>query len=171
MPSFKKSVDMLVSEKPSQLVLGIIFVLYILLNIQTPAFLAPSIETIFGKVIVVAIAGVVFFKTNPVIGVLGLVVAYQIIKTASVTTGTYAIKHYLPSETNKMKELQSFNVQEPTSEEAPPAVSTSGSGIIIPGTLEEEFVEKMAPLVMRSADDSPSSFQPVLSGQNGASPL
>ena len=45
----KKSFDKLVSENPSQLILGIIFVLYILLNVQTPAFLAGSIDNILAR--------------------------------------------------------------------------------------------------------------------------
>ena len=137
MQSFKKTFDHLVSEKPSQLVLGIVFFFYILLNVQTPTILATPLESIFGKVLVFAFAAVIFMKTNPVVGVLGFIVAYQMIKTASVTTGRYAMKHYLPSEENKMKDMTSFNVVEPTSEEAPSSISTRGSVIILTVTLEE----------------------------------
>ncbi len=170
MQSFKKTFDNLVSEKPSQLILGIIFVIYILLNVQTPSFLATPIDTIYGKVLVVAIAAVVFIKTNPVIGVLGFVVAYQIIKTASITTGTYGMRHYLPSEKNKITEMKSFNAVEPTSNVVPSNVSTSGSGIIVAGTLEEEMVDLMAPLVMHGGE-SDQDYKPILDGQHGASPL
>jgi hypothetical protein len=171
MQSFKKTLDHLVSEKPSQLVLGIVFFLYILFNVQTPESLAPPLESLFGKVLVFAIAAVVFMKTNPVVGVLGFVVAYQLIKTASVTSGRYAMKHYLPSEANKMKEMQSFNVTEPTSEDAPSSISASGSGILVPGTLEEELVERMAPLVIKGGEDSRLDYKPILDGQHGASEL
>jgi hypothetical protein len=170
MQSLKKSFDILVKEKPSQLILAIVFVIYILLNVQTPAFLATSIDNIFGKVLVVAIAAVVFMKTNPVIGVLGFVVAYQIIKTSSVSTGSYAIRQHLPSEANKMKDMRSFNATEPTSTVAPNSISMSGGGIILPGTLEEEMVDKMAPLVMHGGD-STLDYKPVLDGQHGASLL
>ena len=170
MPSLRKSVDSLVLQTPSNLILGIIFVMYIILNVPTPAFLASFIDNIFGKVIVVAIAAVVFTQTNPVIGVLGFVVAYQIIKTASVTTGTYAMKHYLPSESNKLKEMRSFNVSEPTSDIASSSISTSGSGIVLAGTLEEEMVDRLAPLVMHGGDSS-LDYKPVLDGQRGASSL
>ena len=170
MQSFKQTFDHLVSEKPSQLVLGIIFVIYILLNVQTPSFLATPIDTFFGRVVVVVIAIVVFLKTNPVIGVLGFVVAYQIIKTASITTGTYAIRHFIPSEQNKEKELRSFNVVEPTSLVAPVSISNNAGGLSLPGTLEEEMVYIMAPLVVK-ASNTPSSFKPILDGQHGASSL
>ena len=163
----KKSFDKLVSEKPSQLILGIIFVFYILLNIQTPAFLAGPVDTIFGKVIVVAIAVVIFMKTNPVIGVLGLVVAYQVIKTASVTTGTYGLKHYLPSENSKMQEMQSFNteqVQAPEKQEQMHATSH------LDGDLEVQMVAQMAPLVMNGGE-SLLNYSPVLDDQHSAALL
>jgi hypothetical protein len=169
MQSFKKTFDHLVEEKPSQLILGIVFFFYILFNVQTPEVLATPLESIFGKVIVFAVAAVVFMKTNPVVGVLGFVVAYQMVKTASITTGRYAMRQYLPSEENKMKDMRSFNVVEPTSEVAPISISSSGSGIVLPGTLEEEMVDKMAPLVINQSSNS--DYKPVLDGQHGASPL
>ncbi len=171
MQPFKKTFDHLVAEKPSQLVLGVVFFFYILFNVQTPSILATPIDTIFGKVLIFAIATVVFMKTNPVVGVLGFVVAYQLVKTASVTTGTYAMRQYLPSEANKMKDMTAFNNIEPTSEVAPTSISTSGSGIIVAGTLEEEMVDKMAPLVIKGNEDSLLDYKPVLDGQHGASPL
>ena len=166
MQSFKKSFDHLVSENPSQLILGVIFALYILLNVQTPAVLAGPIDNLFGKVLVVAVAGVLFLKTNPVVGVLGFVVAYQLIKTASVTTGTYAIKHYLPSEASKMKEIQSFNpeqVQAP--KQAMTTVQTNADG-----SLEAEMVAQMAPLVMHGGE-SELDYSPILDKQHSAASL
>ena len=188
MQSFQKSVEHLVSESPSQLILGVIFVFYILLNIQTPAVLAGPIDNLFGKVLVVAVAAVIFLKTNPVVGVLGFVVAYQLIKTASVTTGTYAMKHYLPSEESKMQELRSFNTEQPQEQDtvhhqqqaqarhqqqaqmqaqmhAQPAPVTNSDS-----SLETEMVAQMAPLVMHNGD-SGLDYSPVLDAQHSAAPL
>ena len=168
--------DQLISEKPSQLILGIIFVIYILLNVQTPLFLATAIDNLFGKVVVVAIAALIFVKTNPVVGVLGFVVAYQLIKTASVTSGTYAMKHFLPSEANKMSEMQSFNEESvvPMATESTSAVQTaSANGNTMTntaGSLEAEMVSKMAPLVM-SGPDSKLDYKPILDGQHSAASL
>jgi hypothetical protein len=170
MQSFKQTFNHLVSEKPSQLILGIIFVIYILLNVQTPSVIASPIDTIYGKVLVVAVAAVVFLKTNPVIGVLGFVVAYQIIKTSSITTGTYAMRHFLPSERSKENEMKSFNVIQSTSDIAPTSISSSADGLVLPGTLEEEMVDRMAPLVI-SGGESTTSYKPILDGQHGASSL
>ena len=166
MKGLKNSVDHLVSEKPSQLILGVIFVIYILLNVQTPAFLASAIDNLFGKVLVVAIAAVIFMKSNPVVGVLGFVVAYQLIKTASITTGTYAINHYLSSEPSKLSEFRAYN------EETVKATPTGATQMTTnyAGSLESEMVDKMAPLVMHGGD-SPLDYQPILDGQHSAAAL
>jgi hypothetical protein len=166
MQSFKKSFDHLVSENPSQLILGVIFVFYILLNVQTPAVLAGPIDNLFGKVLVVAFAAVVFMKTNPVVGVLGFVVAYQLIKTASITTGTYAKKHFLPSEENKMKEIQSFNEEHVEATQQMMTQATTN----IEGDLETEMVAQMAPLVMHGGD-SELDYSPILDKQHSAAEL
>ena len=167
MQSFKKSFDHLVSEKPSQLILGVIFVFYILMNVQTPAFLAGPIDNLFGKVLVIAVAIVLFMKTNPVVGVLGFIVAYQLIKTANVTTGAYAMKHYLPSEENKMEEIKTFNPEQ--IQAAPHAMTRAQTNI--EGDLEVETVAKMAPLVMHSGMDSGLDYSPILDKQHSAASL
>jgi hypothetical protein len=160
------------------------------LNVQTPDFLAESVDNLFGKVLVVAIAVVIFMKTNPVIGVLGLVVAYQMIKTASVTTGTYALRHYLPSEQNKFQEMQSFNEetiqeaqaeqvlhnaqqQQESSDEYQMEMKMKQEMQAIThkdGALEVHMVAQMAPLVMNGGD-SPLNYSPVLDAQHSAAPL
>jgi hypothetical protein len=165
MQSFQKSVEHLVSENPSQLILGVIFCFYILFNVQTPAFLAGSIDNLFGKVLVVAFAIVIFLKTNPVVGVLGFVVAYQLIKTASVTTGTYAMKHYLPTENSKMKEMLAYNPEQVHEENRAMAAATN-----VAGSLETEMVDRMAPLVMYGGD-STLDYSPVLDKQHSAASL
>ncbi len=168
MKSFKNSVDQFVSGNPSQLILAILFVLYILLNVQTPTVLAEPIDTLFGKVLVVAVAVVIFMKTNPVVGVLGFIAAYQLIKTSSITTGTYGMKHYLPSETSKMAEMQSFNqegMQTPT--ETQEVFLNKNSE----GALETEMVAKMAPLVMNGSSSSTANYGPILDDQHSAAPL
>ncbi len=170
MQSFKKSFDHLVSENPSQLILGVIFVFYILGNVQTPAVLAGPIDNLFGKVLVVAIAAVIFMKTNPVVGVLGFVVAYQLIKTASVVTGTHAIKHYLPSEDSKMREMQTFNNEQMRALDVEGQTEQLVARTNTDGALETEMVAQMAPLVMHGGD-SELNYSPILDGQHSAAPL
>lgn len=183
MSNFKKSFDQLVSENPSQLILGIIFVFYILLNVQTPYVLAGPIDNLFGKVLVIAVAIVIFMKTNPVIGVLGFVVAYQLIKTASITSGNYAKKHYLSSESSKLREMQSFNnetvqvpMQEAQQQESlQQAMMNQKNAMVVAtsandGSLETETVARMAPLVINGGD-SELNYSPILDAQHSAALL
>ena len=183
MSNFKKSFDHLVSENPSQLILGIIFVFYILLNVQTPYVLAGPIDNLFGKVLVIAVAIVIFMKTNPVIGVLGFVVAYQLIKTASITSGNYAKKHYLSSESSKLREMQSFNnetvqvpMQEAQQQESlQQAMMNQKNAMVVAttandGSLETETVARMAPLVIHGGD-SELNYSPILDAQHSAALL
>lgn len=174
----KNSVNYFVSERPSHLILGVFFFIYILMNVQTPEILATFIDNIFGKVLIVAFAAVIFITTNPVVGVLGFIVAYQMIKTASITTGTYAMKHYLPSETSKMSDFQKINEEEITTtatmqcgcEGKCSCMSMSAATSNNAGSLEAEMVSKMAPLVMSDTNSS-LDYKPVLDGQHSAAPL
>ena len=106
MKSTKQTMNAFISKKPSQLVLAIVFILYLLFNIQTPEPIATYVDTMYGKIIIAVLSIIIFMKTNPIIGVLGFIVAYQMIKTASVASGTYGMKHYLPSEKNKQAEME-----------------------------------------------------------------
>ena len=156
MKSTKQTMNAFISKKPSQLVLAIVFILYLLFNIQTPEPIATYVDTMYGKIIIAVLSILIFMKTNPIIGVLGFIVAYQMIKTASVSSGTYGMKHYLPSEKNKQAEMESFNENIPSMSED--------------NTLEEETVHKMAPLVIHGGD-SDLDYKPVMDGLNGASLL
>ena len=129
------------AEKRHQLLLSVVFIIYILLNVQTPKMLAGLIDNLVGNVVVVLVALTILMNSQPVVGVLALVVAYELIRRSSVSTGTYAIANYLSSEKAKVEDFAKYND--------------------FPVTLEEEVVSKMAPLVRN--DDAPhSEYTPVL---------
>ena len=77
-------------EKQHELLLGVIFVLYLVLNLQTPLFISQVIDTTFGSVVLLLLGLSLFMQVNPIIGVLGLVVIFEIIRRANVNTGSYA---------------------------------------------------------------------------------
>ena len=67
-----------------------------------------------------------------------------------MSTGTYALDHYVPTEVKKESNLNAMNQ--------------------FPYTLEQEVVKKMAP--MKVPDDAtPSSFSPVLDDTYDAAPI
>jgi len=139
-----------VQGRPQHFLLGIFLVLYILLNVETPLVLAKPIDTIYGNVLLAVVGVILFLQTNAVLGVIGAVAIYELIKRSAVATGAYAKKYFLPSERLKMADFAKFND--------------------FPVTLEEEMVAKMAPLVKH---DSPAGvdYKPVLAAQYDAAPL
>ena len=62
-----------------------------------------------GNIIVCLLALVVFVKTNAVIGMLAIVVAYMLIERSTHTTGSVAIHQYLPSEKQRSDEFIKYN--------------------------------------------------------------
>lgn len=128
------------SEKRHQLLLGIVFVLYILLNVQTPKMIAGLVNNLVGNVVIILVALTILMNSHPVVGVLGLVVAYELIRRSGVSDGTYNT-NYLTTEKAKSVDFAKFND--------------------FPVTLEEEVVSKMAP-VIRNDDPPHSEYTPVL---------
>lgn len=117
------------------LALLMVLVLYSVLNIPTPSMLANLIDNIYGNIIVILAAFYLFAYSHSIVGVVGLYVAYELIRRSSHSNGVLAIEKYLPSEIKKSGHLTAFNQ--------------------FPITLEEEVVSKMAPLV---ETDGPSNL-------------
>jgi len=84
-----------------QLVLSILFVVYLLVGYKMPEGVAQIIDTTIGKVVVALVSLMLFGYGNPILGVLGLLVAYQLIQSASVKTGMAALEQYYPTEEKK----------------------------------------------------------------------
>ena len=139
--------DLIKAEKQHQTILAIILIIYILLNVETPNILAGLVDNLVGNVVVVIIALLIFTNSHPVVGVLSLIAAYELIKRSGVSTGTNAIRNFLESEKSKVDDFSSYND--------------------FPVTLEEEVVSKMAPLVVNN-DEPHSDFKPVLDDQHDA---
>ena len=82
-----------------------------------------------------------FAYSNPALGVLSLLVAYQMISSASIKTGMAALKEYYPTEEKKWSPFT------PTHQ--------------FPYTLEQEMVKKMTPQ-KTNTDYVKPSYKPML---------
>jgi hypothetical protein len=131
-------------------VLAILFIVYLISGYKTPDSVANVIDTIYGKIVVVVVALILFSYANPILGVLGFIVAFDLIRKSSMSTGTYALDHYVPTEVKKESNLNAMNQ--------------------FPYTLEQEVVKKMAPMKVPT-DATPSSFSPVLDDTYDAAPI
>jgi hypothetical protein len=144
--------DLFEQKNMGQTVLAILFVIYLIMGYETPDSLNEIIDSTYGKVAVVVLALVLFSFANPVLGVLGFLVAYMLITRASVSTGSYAVQHYIPTEKKKYSTMTKNNQ--------------------FPYTLEQEIVKKMAPVNKHNSTDSAAySFKPMLDDLHDAAPI
>jgi hypothetical protein len=124
-----------------QSLLLILFVIYIIFNIQTPEPLANLIDSTLGYVIIIGLFAFMAVNLHPLVTLVGIFAIYLLFKRSSMVSGSLAMTKFLPTEEVKSQHLSAFNQ--------------------FPVTLEEEVVQKMAPLQSGPAM-GPKSFTPVL---------
>jgi hypothetical protein len=126
-----------------ELALFIIFILYIIFPLDTPKGLAPYVDSPLGIIVIFCVTVYLFLYTNPILAVLYIFVAYELLRRSSNVNARSAIIEYTPTQQKKDTELKEMN---PSKDK----------------TLEEEMVEIRAPL---GSDEPPafvsSSFKPV----------
>lgn len=133
-----------------QLTLVILFIIYLLTGSETPESVANLVDTMAGKIVVIMIALMLFAYSNPILGVLGLFVAYNILKNASMSSSlmiTPSLASYYPTEEKVWS----------------PFTATRQ----FPYTLEQEVVKEMAPNKFNTVYDAPS-FKPALDNTHDA---
>ena len=136
---------------PIEMALFIIFVIYLVFPIQTPMFLAPSIESPLGMGVIFVVTLSLFLYANPILAILYIFVAYELLRRSSQIPGKIHIAEHTPTEVKKTAEMKAMN---------PP----------VKETLEEQIVDKMAPV--GKSDPSiytASSFKPVAESVGTAS--
>ena len=138
-------------EKQHEIVIFVLLILYIVFTPSVPHALAEYAESTTGQIIVIILAITLFVSTNPVVGILGFLAAYEFIRRSSHVTGVYGIETFSPTEQKKQEVMAAMN---------PAPVKT----------LEEELVDNLVPI---SPNDNigltdGGSFQPVLGPLYGA---
>lgn len=126
-----------------ELILFAIFVLYLVFPIDTPDLLAGMIDSPLGMLFIFILGVYLFFFTNPILGVIFILFAYELLRRSANKTGRQTIIKYTPSQQKKDAQMNAMN---------PPKKET----------LEEEVVDKMAPI--GHSDPSiftESAFKPV----------
>jgi hypothetical protein len=84
-----------------EIALTILFIIYLVMGYKMPEGLATMIDSPIGKIVIVVIALMLFAYSNPVLGVLALLVAYHMIKGASIKTGMAGLEEFYPTEEKK----------------------------------------------------------------------
>jgi len=114
-------------------VLAALLIIFIVSNIRVPSIVGELVDNVVGKVVVIMIA-LSLFAAHPVVGAIGLVAAYVLIKRSE---GYKAVENYIPSERKKSQVLSAINQ--------------------FPVTVEEEVIAKQIPYVfkMHAAGNTP----------------
>ena len=74
------------SASPLEVILFILFVAYLVFQPSTPPVLTPFVDNLFGTIVVISLALYMFLYMHPVLGVLGIFVAYELIRRTSTKT-------------------------------------------------------------------------------------
>ena len=143
--------SLLKKENMGELVLMILFIIYLILGLKTPEPFASMIDSLVGKIVIFIIVIYMFMHSNPILAVLSLFVAFDLIRRSSLATGIDALQKFAPSEEKKMSQFTAYNQ--------------------FPYTLEQEVVSKMAPIMKPGYSITPSSFKPLLDNTYDASPI
>ena len=106
---------LLKKEKQHEMVLLVVLVIYIMFDIQTPTLMAEYADTVYGNIIIVILALTLFLSTHPVIGILGLFAAYELVQrskhNASGPSSFSALIHQVaPGETYRAKYMETTQV-------------------------------------------------------------
>ena len=114
--------------KPLEIVLILVFIVYIVFSIPTPAPFIPLIQSSLGLGIVVLLVIYMAFYTNPILAILSVLVAYELLRRSSVITEkSIPLQKHVPTQQKKNVVLQEMNPVQKF-------------------TLEEEVIKKMAPI-------------------------
>jgi amino acid transporter len=138
-------------ENIGELILGILFVIYLIMGYQTPQPLANLFDSLVGKIIIFIIIVSMFMYTSPVLAILALFVAFDLIRRSSYAINKGIAQKYYPSEKHKMSQFTALNQ--------------------FPYTLEQEVVKKMAPIIQSGSVLTKASYKPLLENLYDASPV
>ena len=133
-----------------QIILSVLFVIYLVMGYRMPESVAIMIDNPIGKIVVVVIALMMFAYSNPILGVLALLVAYHMIKGASIKTGMAGLEAYYPTEQKKWSPFT------PTQQ--------------FPYTLEQEVVKNMTTQKFNTSYVK-APFRPTLEDTHDAASL
>jgi hypothetical protein len=134
-----------------ELALAILLIVYLVLGFRTPDAVAGMVDSLVGKIVMFVIVIFLFLHANPLLAVLALFVAFDLMRRSSVATGIDALQKFAPSEEKRTSQFTAYNQ--------------------FPYTLEQEVVAKMAPMVSAGSSLTQASYKPLLDNLYDASPV
>ena len=121
-------------------VLAVVLAIFIVMDIKIPSNVASLVDTIVGKTLVI-MAGLSLMVVNPLVGILGAIAAYELIRRSSSSSNLFgSVSEFLPSEETKNHEMQVYQ----------------NNNI----TVEEEIIANMLPRTAADALDN-AKYKPI----------
>jgi hypothetical protein len=143
--------ELLKKEHMGEFVLVVLLIIYLVLGMRTPDLIANIVDNVVGKVVIILVVVYLFMHSNPILAVLAALVAFDLMRRSSNTTGIAALQSYAPSEQKKMSQFTAFNQ--------------------FPYTLEQEVVAKMAPIVHSGSSLNNATYKPLVENLYDAAPV
>jgi hypothetical protein len=155
MDSFSK---LFKKEHMGELVLFILFVIYLVMGYPTPEPVAVVVNSFVGKIFLFFIVFYLFLYKNPVLAVLSLFVLIDLIRRSAF---------YNKDMTTRIESILNPGCTDGAEMSQYPFTKFNQ----FPYTLEQEVVKKMAPIVQSGSVLTKPSFKPFLESDHDASPV
>ena len=133
------SITKLLKKDLHTYVLATLLALFIVFDIQVPDVVAHLVDNLLGKVVVI-ISALYLLNFNPLIGSLGVIAAYFLIKRSEINHNIL-VEKFVPSEYKKDEEMQRYNS--------------------VPVTLEETVIKNQIPYSKNRKKIIKSSVKPL----------
>jgi len=131
-------------------VLAAVLALFIVMDIQVPNQVANLVDTIVGKIVVIMV-GLSLMVINPLVGVLGVIAAYELVRRSSASGDLFGdVSDLIPNEGDKHEEMQVYQNNKIS--------------------VEEEVIANMLPRTAADALDNPS-YKPIQNKLHAAARL
>lgn len=134
--------DYIKSVKSHELLLSVLFIIYIALDIETPISLLSLVNNGIFQAIMFLLVISLFFYLNPIISILAILALFTLIQRSK-----NAVKYFMPSELEKSKNLITLNQKEINEEILEHNIQEPDV------SLEENMVKVMAPPVVDSNEE------------------
>ncbi len=131
-----------------EIAISILAVAFLMFDVSPPEMIATQIDTPIGMGTIVILAIYVFMSFHPILGVIFILVAYELLRRSSYKA---IVAYVTPTQEKIDRELAEMNP-------------------VMPATLEEELVNAMAPIGKSSIISyTTSEYAPVADDTFGAS--
>ena len=140
--------------KVEMVVLALYVAFLITYKMKIPSQVSNLVDSVYGNVLVILVFGVLYMQFTPMVGIVGLLVAYELIRRSTNNVVVKEVVRETQSEQQKISDMKEMNKDQQVNN---------------PPTLEEETVEKVKDFAVSKANAS--NVEPLLHDLHNATNL